>query len=220
MKFILTISISILCYYGSSAQILQDNSKEERKYEVRLVYYFLCEDTIANVNDFSLNSLNTGSQLLKDYAVYIAMEGVCTVPRPGSYKVNGIIDNLEENVIHVDARKIIDTITIYKIYLAGRNGIPSWPYFSCCGGECDGYQIDYWKNGNKRIEGEFKNGRALEFVKYNRNGIIIQKVINRKYYKLYEIYDNDELKLKYWKFLFFKGGKVWDDEKGKYYKSY
>lgn len=48
-----------------------------------------------------------------------------------------------------------------------------WDGFCYCGIPCDGYQVDYYKNGKKRIEGNFKKGKPKgKVVYYHPDGAI------------------------------------------------
>ncbi len=48
-----------------------------------------------------------------------------------------------------------------------------WSGFCYCDEPCEGYQVDYYKNGNKRIEGNFKKGKPKgKVVYYHPDGAI------------------------------------------------
>jgi antitoxin component YwqK of YwqJK toxin-antitoxin module len=51
---------------------------------------------------------------------------------------------------------------------------PNFIGYCCCGDEkCEGKQIDYYANGNKRIEGFFNKGKPIgELIFYKRDGSI------------------------------------------------
>ena len=57
-----------------------------------------------------------------------------------------------------------------------------WSGFCCCGEPCEGYQVDYYKNRNKRIEGNFNKGKPKgKIVYYQPDGkISYVEVYSRK----------------------------------------
>jgi hypothetical protein len=68
-------------------------------------------------------------------------------------------------------RESIDTITIPKILFSFGNELHSkrWNYL-ICEKICEGIETDFYENGNKRIEGNFKNGKPVELKEFKENG--------------------------------------------------
>ena len=79
---------------------------------------------------------------------------------------------ISQNTITIDLRKN-DTIKIPKIMFAGGSELHSqrWTYLSC-DKICEGKEIDYYSNGNKRLEGVFENGKPSEIKFYRENGTL------------------------------------------------
>jgi hypothetical protein len=106
----------------------------------------------------------------------------------GYYKL--ILAEVENNtIIHIDKFGIIkDTLKKVDIYYGFTiDKKPSFKGWFCCDQKCNGSKIDYYNNGNKRIEGSFKNGKAVgdlryydksgkleRIEKYNNNGELIK----------------------------------------------
>ncbi|NRD21580.1 hypothetical protein HNV08_16110 [Winogradskyella eckloniae] len=64
-----------------------------------------------------------------------------------------------------------DTIRIPKILFAGGNELHSkrWTYLNC-EKVCDGNETDFYTNGNKRTEGNYKNGKPIDIKHYWESG--------------------------------------------------
>lgn len=57
------------------------------------------------------------------------------------------------------------------------NSIKEDVFWTCCDSNCNGYQIDYYDNGNIRLEGFFKNGRPKGEIKFYRPDGSIESII-------------------------------------------
>ncbi|MBF8151598.1 hypothetical protein ITJ86_16980 [Winogradskyella sp. F6397] len=66
-----------------------------------------------------------------------------------------------------------DTIRIPKILFASGNELHSkrWTYLNC-EKVCDGKETDFYKNGNKRTDGTYSNGKPIEIKEYRKNGTL------------------------------------------------
>lgn len=69
-----------------------------------------------------------------------------------------------------------DTIFIPRILLSTGNELHSkrWKYFNC-NKIANNLEIDYYNNGNKRLEGKFIDGIPIEIIEYEETGIIDTK---------------------------------------------
>tara|TARA_B110000091_G_scaffold206291_1_gene242906 strand:- start:1749 stop:2471 length:723 start_codon:yes stop_codon:yes gene_type:complete len=76
--------------------------------------------------------------------------------------------------------KKIDTILIPKILFSIGNKLHSkrWSYLNCLK-VCNGIESDYYVNGNKRLEGKFKNGKPIELKEFRENG----KLFSQSFYE-------------------------------------
>ena len=95
--------------------------------------------------------------------------GLVVLPEMGTYTASTSYTNHNEEVTVTVKNKGLnrDTITVNSIQemLLICDTCEIEPYWYCCGEKCDGYLIDYYSNGNKRIEGLFKNGKAVGVLK-------------------------------------------------------
>jgi len=66
-----------------------------------------------------------------------------------------------------------DTIKIPKTLFSGGSELHSerWAYLNC-DKICNGLEIDFYSNGNKRIEGNFKNGKPIKISFFRKEGTI------------------------------------------------
>jgi len=111
---------------------------------------------------------------------------------PGKYNIGVIVMNNEVDYKIFTFTKVFenrkvynDTIELPKVLKKNRNtGQYGHIYygFFMCDKICDGYIVDYYKNGVIRLEGNFDNGRPnREIKKYDNRGKLIE----------IEIYDTD-----------------------------
>jgi hypothetical protein len=118
-----------------------------------------------NKGSFNYFSENRGSiAILSDTGMYVlksselAIEGDSMLVHIG-YGIN--IDTVKQ-------RDIIDVVFIDSKPLKGMSQGGGW---LCCGKPCNGYKADYYNNGQKLIEGKFKNGKPVGELKfYNQRG--------------------------------------------------
>jgi len=84
---------------------------------------------------------------------------------------------VSSNTITIDLRRK-DTIRIPKILLSFGNELHTqrWNYLNC-NEVCNGKIIDLHSNGNKRLVGNFINGKPKEIKFYRENGIIEREEI-------------------------------------------
>lgn len=119
-----------------------------------------CNDTIKALYPYfaSRDSIN-----------YIAWENnLVELPDTGEYFIKTA--DAEGDLIRININNIginVDTILISSILSIAY--IPKYPNFSgwlCCDMKCEGYQVDYYNNGFKRVEGFFKKGKAIGELRY------------------------------------------------------
>lgn len=83
--------------------------------------------------------------------------------------------------------KYSDTIYVPKIRFVTSNALHStdWNYYNCSK-LCNGIETAFYPNGNKRLEGKFKNGKPIEIKEFNRNGKLITQTFYENYSMKYE----------------------------------
>ena len=126
-------------------------SQNSGKENLDLVFYSECSDKIISP-EFDIDIVH-GSENVKILTYYIER---------GEW--------ISQNTITIDLRKN-DTIRIQKILFGGGNELHSqrWTYLNC-NKICEGKETDYYSNGNKRLEGNFENGKPSEIKFYRENG--------------------------------------------------
>lgn len=121
-------------------------------------------------------------------------------------------DTFPAEIIHIKKfGKINDTIYNHKLKESFAATHSYFERYSFCGVDCNGYYIDYFKNGNIRAEGNFQNGFIVgKFFKYYMEGGKREEYIfnkNRKtIYKYFKsgkkneesLYKKRGLKRRYW----------------------
>jgi hypothetical protein len=108
-------------------------------------------------------------RLIKDSTTFHLDENFnMLVNKSGEYILKtALVDEPEKKIFIPDNVCLFtDTIAecaIYEgIFFNGFKGI----FWICCDKKCDGYHIDYYTNGNKRMEGQFRKGKAIKNITY------------------------------------------------------
>ena len=94
-----------------------------------------------------------------------------------------------------------DTIYVPKLLFAGGNELHSrrWTYLNC-DKVCDGKESSFFANGNKRIEGEFENGKPTLINYYRKDGTLESKELYKTgEFQAYRtnVYDENEERSEY-----------------------
>lgn len=140
--------------------------------ELKLYYRDNCKQSIIQL-EFELLDLDS-----IELPEIKSKNGIAIVTKPGSYLAtsNWMAGDLASNLVDIveinEMPLQIDTLQIPKIKFAYESVLHSqyWDYFNC-DKLCDGLEIDYYPNGNKRLEGDFKNGKPIHIIEYLENGI-------------------------------------------------
>ncbi len=162
--------------------------------EVELYFHNSCKSTIDTM-EFELVDLFSSK-------TYSSQHGIVKVDTMGYYMLS--IYLLNENYVEsyykyidiLQEGKITDTIFIPKIRFQTETALHSqyWNYVNC-GQICNGEEIDFYPNGNKRISGFFTNGKPSEITEYRNNGtketISFFTLNDSRPHKI-EYYDNNE----------------------------
>ena len=131
-----------------------------------------CTDTLKILKNYDLvkgkflySSMNSGEvATLRDTGFYVLK----------SYELAADGDSL---LVHISKGLNTDTLkqkdvyeVIQKSYNKGAEE-KAWAGWVCCGKRCAGVIVDYYANGKKRLEGNFKNGHPIgEFKFYHPDG--------------------------------------------------
>ncbi len=148
--------------------------------EFRCFVKTVCSDSVLLLNDYSLKGKDT---------VYYSQNGVSTVDKLGTYVLYSQTLNfgVEPIVFKFSSFQshISDTIQNIALYSIVRPKKPKRKYktgdWFYCDKLAEGYLVDYYLNGRKRIEGDFKKGSPIGILKYyNQSGTKIFQVHYKK----------------------------------------
>lgn len=121
----------------------------------------VCNGKFEKVKLFSLNKGNT---------IYYPNDtnGVCILPDTGHYVLHS--DEIKEYYFNSFGYRS-DTINLFSILEC--YSMHDFSGYCCCGEKCEGRGVDYYHNGQKRIEGRFRNGKPIGKVKYyTQDGVL------------------------------------------------
>jgi len=159
----------------------------------KLFAYSPCSNEVREIKYFGLkkgnesfNAIDTsGVVILKDTGVYVL-----------SYALDKVGDSqLGEKYYLKSPGNFSDTLRLLKITPCIETSTrTAFSGYCCCDKKCEGRQIDYYENGNKRIEGKFvggkpvgklifydpKGGSVREVHKYNKKGRFKRKIVPHK----------------------------------------
>lgn len=153
-----------------------------------LVVFLLCNESNAQSYQFRLFGFNPCNGKIELQPFYDLKKGdliisprdtsgVCYIEEAGVYELIHILsfyssvkDNPIKIVIDSTKKLYSDTLRLDAIMkCCGAPTIDPWSGFCNCGIPCEGYKVDYYMNGNKRIEGHFKKGNAIGKLFYYKS---------------------------------------------------
>jgi len=135
--------------------------------EIELYFKNTCDNSIIKL-EFELMYIR----------IYKSDKGVAIVPASGIYYLKSNIrwgDNMvgmfDQTINIRDSPNQVDTLDIPTIKFSWDGGLHSkyWSYFKC-DKVCDGVESDYYPNGKKKLEGEFKAGKPIHLTHYRNDG--------------------------------------------------
>jgi len=141
--------IHFKCYLKSNCD---GSFKELQEYQLQkkmFQYFSVTSGAVATLPD-------TGIYILRSHQ--LAIEGDSILVHIG-YGLN------------VDTVKQVDISESINLDYNESAKEKSWSGWLCCGKKCEGYKVDYYNNGNKRMVGKFKKGKPVDNLKfYNASG--------------------------------------------------
>ena len=139
---------------------------------------------------FSLQNQETGE-------MYFSENSKVIIPNIGKYELsvdikNGVFEKTYDEMIEFkQITDLVDTLVIPRIlYETDNNPNTKYLKYYNCNQICNGYQVDYFKNGKKRLEGDFVDGKPKWEREYEQNGSSIKYFYDKmdRYIK-WEYYD-------------------------------
>ncbi len=154
-----------------------------------------CNDTIRKVPFFNLRKNGIDFYPKNN-------DGVVILKEKGNYELSTIYSDDIKKYNFKNFAVVGDTINMPLIkQCLEPTSNPSFVGYCCCNAECEGEKVDYYANGNKRLEGYFEKGKPIGKLKmyypdgtlkqldrYNKKG----KLIQSKKYKLKECKKSDQ----------------------------
>jgi len=167
--------------------------------QIELELYFKnnCNDSIYKLSYVMLD--------LSNYAQPIkSVENKILLPKRGSYYLftylvkGDFVHNVEQGIIINNSSNLVDTLLIPKLYFTTTSQSQDnfWGYINC-DKLCNGLVTDYYENGNKRLTGDFVDGKPNWIAEYRMDGTKIKEswyTVGNKYpIKLCQYNDNGQL---------------------------
>ena len=151
--------------------------------EIEVEYYF--ENQCGSL--ISEDSISFELQNLKTMESYYSENLKVKIPSSGKYELfvtivdENIEKSFEEIIEFKDVLIVNDTIAIPKILYVSEKLNDDFEYdnefepkYYNCQNICENYEVDYFKNGKIRFEGEFKSGKPIWNSEYQRDGSCIK----------------------------------------------
>jgi antitoxin component YwqK of YwqJK toxin-antitoxin module len=138
--------------------------------EVELYFKNDCDNSIKRL-EFELLNLNDSKEIIE------SKNGIALLKNKGLYLLTSyyergdMVGSFNHTIQINDLNRLVDTLNIPKIKFTTERVLHSryWNYFNC-DKLCDGRETDFYANGQKRLEGEFKNGKPSHLTEYREDG--------------------------------------------------
>ncbi len=161
------------------------NPSDAQTIKFELYLFDQCTDTVGRVGFFTL---------MKGDSTYYPKNnsGIVYLPETGNYRLSTIYsdDLIDYHFTSLDS--VVDTVNSAKVQLCLEppTSHPDFIGYCCCEAKCEGEQVEYYSNGNKRIEGCFKegipqgklkiyypSGELKQVDKYNKKGRLKKRIL-------------------------------------------
>lgn len=174
MKSLKILILLITVWFVSNKQALS------QEIQFTLHGYNPCTGKIENVSFYAL----------KQQTVYNPKDssGMCLLPDTGTYSLTFFDE--EKHYTFKEFKTYSDTLRLPIIqFCIEPTTRVAFSGYCCCGSPCEGKQVDYYSNGNKRLEGSFIKGRPIGKLNfyystgqvklvevYNKQGKLLKKI--------------------------------------------
>ena len=140
--------------------------------QIELELYFKsgCNDSIYKLS-YEVIDLSTNGQYIS------SVDNRVELSKPGTYHLftsfvkGDFVHIVDPDIVVIDMSKQVDTLLIPKIKFTTGAELHTkfWSYFNC-DRPCNGREMDFYENGNKRFEGDFADGKPKWIVEYRPDG--------------------------------------------------
>lgn len=133
--------------------------------KVELYGYSPCSKEIKQINFFGLRKAGVSFES-RDTT------GILLLKETGVYTLAYVLENIDTSQIgkeyHFESiGTFSDTLRLLSIEpCLEPTSHPNFIGYCCCSQKCEGTQVDYYENGNKRIEGNFKKGIPIGKLRF------------------------------------------------------
>lgn len=168
------------------------SSSYSQEYSFQL-YSQYCDSIVELEYNYVMKEVETGDYYFPEWTAdssYNFSAKPIILPSGGKFQVSSDWLDFKDIVIVIDKPGLTKyTIHVPKI-AEHEGGVDLPPYYICCGKSCNGYNEDYYDNGQLRIKGVFKKGYAIELSEYYPNGMKKLKMDYRNGYFYSKSYDS------------------------------
>ena len=120
-----------------------------QKIQFKLYGVNSCSDSVETITFYNLT--NGNNRFFPDEF------GVCHLKDTGHYVAHTLSDSIPYHISKWDL--YVDTVILESLYECG--SLHVFYGYCYCGEKSEGYKIDYYYNGNKKVEGNFRKGRPI-----------------------------------------------------------
>lgn len=161
-----------------------------QKIEVVLYGFYPCSKQVRQLSSFGL---------IKDGVTYSVTDssGILSLKERGKYALDYVLEDIDTTQLgrvydfQMNQKIFRDTLVLTSIQACLEpTSHPDFIGYCCCGEKCEGEQVEYYSNGNKRIEGCFKegipqgvlkiyypNGELKQVDKYSKKGRLKKRIL-------------------------------------------
>ncbi len=138
--------------------------------EVVLSFKDGCDNSVRHL-EYELVDLNKSGEHFQ------STNGKAILPTQGLYLVSSSyangdkVSSFDLTLEIKDFHFLMDTMSIPRIKFTTDSAMHSnyWNYFNC-DKLCNGQEIDFYPNGQKRLDGDFKDGKPIRLIEYRNDG--------------------------------------------------
>ncbi len=145
-------------------------TKSYGQIEVELYFKDGCDNSVRKL-DYELVDLDKPGEPIESInsKAILPTKGVYLVS--SSYSKGDKVISFNLTLEIKDFHFFVDTLSIPRIKFTTTNELHStyWNYFNC-DKLCNGDEIDFYPNGQKRMEGDFREGKPVRMVEYRDDG--------------------------------------------------
>ncbi len=161
-------------------------TKSFSQIQVELYFKDGCENYTRKL-EYEISDLNSPGILTESINSKVSLPSRGTYLVSSSFLKNDKVSSFNLTVEIKDFHFFVDTLLIPRIKFTTDSLVQSryWDYFNC-DRLCNGQEIDFYPNGEKRLEGSFNKGKPIHLVEYRNDGTKERSIWYREGYLEYE----------------------------------